>query len=335
MRVLLIKTSSMGDIIHTLPALTDAKKAIPDFTVDWVVEESFAEIPSWHPAVRAVIPISFRRWRKNFFAKETRQAWHKMRDTLSAEQYDYVLDAQGLVKSALLTRYANGLKVGLDFKSAREAWASWFYQKKLTVNFYQHAIVRMRQLFQQAFAYELPDQAIDYGLQEVRQISAEKYVVFLHGTTWITKLWPEEYWKALATLAAASGYRIKISGGNDEEVARAERIAGVCDQVDVLPRLTISKMANLLRGANAAVAVDTGFGHLAAALNIPTVSIYGSTDPKFTGALGATSVHLHSSLACSPCLSRDCKFKGETQVKPACYQEITPEKVWQTVRNIF
>lgn len=334
MRVLLIKTSSMGDIIHTLPALTDAGKAIPGIKFDWLVEGAFAEIPHWHPLVEKVIPIELRRWRKNLFSQATRKEWAELRDNL-AQQYDLILDAQGLVKSAFLTFFTKGLRAGLDWGSARESLASVAYTRKCTVNFYQHAIHRMRSLFSQALLYDLPEHSPEFGidLQQFQAASSEKYLVFLHGTTWMTKQWPEEYWILLANLAGQSGYRIKISGGNDEEVARAQRIAQSSTFVDVLPRLSIAAMAKLLANAKGAVAVDTGFGHLAAALDVPTVSLYGATNPEFTGALGKASVHLAANFPCAPCLSRTCSFKDEADVTPACYGTVTPIQVWMAMKK--
>lgn len=338
MRVLLIKTSSMGDIIHTLPALTDAGRALPGIHFDWVIEDAFAEIPHWHPQVSAVIPMSLRRWRKGILSPETRAEWQQLRKRLHVHDYDLILDAQGLVKSALLTLFARGVRAGLDFGSAREKLASFVYQRKCKVNFYQHAIVRMRSLFSQALGYPLPLSAPDFCLVRERLQAtppAENYVVFLHGTTWTTKQWPEMYWMQLADLAAQAGYRVKISGGNQEEVDRAKRIAAHNNVIDVLPRLEISAMAKLLANAKAAIAVDTGFGHLAAALNLPLVSLYGATNPEFTGALGSSSIHLAADFPCSPCLSRACTFRETSVVKPACYATLTPARVWETLTTIL
>jgi heptosyltransferase I len=342
MRVLLIKTSSMGDIIHTLPALTDADNAIPNITFDWVVEDSFAEIPPWHPRVANVIPIALRRWRKGMFSRDTRAGWGRLRKQWHEQHYDLILDAQGLIKSAFLALFAKGVRVGLDFNSAREALASLAYQRKYTVNFYQHAIVRMRSLFSQALRYDLPDTEPDFGLdrQLFQQASRhesdhEKYIVFLHGTTWTTKQWPETYWMQLADLAAQTGYRVKISGGNAEEVERAERIATYSTAVDVMPRLSILEMATLLANAKAAVAVDTGFGHLAAALNVPTISLYGPTNPVYTGALGKSSIHLAANFSCAPCLGRVCTYKEISAIAPACYAMLPPARVWEAVKGMI
>lgn len=342
MRVLLIKTSSMGDLIHTLPALTDAGHAIPGITFDWVVEDSFKEIPHWHPLVDRVIPVALRRWRKGILSRDTRLGWKALRKQFDEREYDVILDAQALVKSAFLTFYAKGKRVGLDWKSAREPLASLAYQQKCTVNFYQHAIDRMRQLFSQALGYTLPVTPPDFGLDLSALVSAstpENYLVFLHGTTWTTKQWPETYWIQLAELAAAAGYRIKISGGNPEEVERAKRIAQHSEvtraQVDVMPYLTISEMAALLSQAKAAIAVDTGFGHLAAALNVPTVSIYGSTNPAYTSALGKFSIHLAADFSCAPCLRRTCNYQEPAPVTPACYTTIPPAWVWKVVAGML
>lgn len=337
MNVLLIKTSSMGDIIHTLPALTDAGNAIPGIKFDWVVENSFAEIPHWHPLVNNVIPVALRQWRRNIFSATTRAEWRALHDRLGQQQYDLILDAQGLVKSAFLTYFTKGLRAGLGWGSAREALASLVYTRKCKVNFYQHAVVRMRSLFSQALLYDLPSSKPDFGLdaqQFIQAPASENYLVFLHGTTWATKQWPEEYWIRLANMAGQAGYRIKMSGGNDEEVERALRIAEASECVDVLPRLDVGSMAALLANAKAAVAVDTGFGHLSAAMHVPTVSLYGATNAEFTGALGQSSAHLSATFPCSPCYSRQCSYKDVSDVTPACYGTIAPTQVWMELKKL-
>jgi len=339
MHVLIIKTSSMGDVIHTLPALTDAAKAIPDIRFDWVVEENFAEIPRWNSHVAEVIPFAFRRWRKKLFAKETYFAWRDFIKTLRAKKYDLIIDAQGLAKSAFVTALAKGPKAGLDWQSARESLASLVYQKKYTVNFQQHAIMRARNLFSQALGYTLPTSVPEYGIdrqqfQENSVENKEDFLVFLHGTTWATKHWPEEYWLALAKLVTQQGLKIKLPWGNMAEQQRAERIAASCNNVEVLPKLNLASVAKVLANAKAIVAVDTGLGHLAAALDIPTVSIYGPTNPILTGALGKSQVHLTTTYHCAPCLKKECPYTDNSPFKELnapCFTTISPEKVWQAV----
>lgn len=338
MRVLLIKTSSMGDLIHTLPALTDAGRAIPGIKFDWMVEEGFTEIPAWHPQVERVIPVALRRWRKHLFSSTTRAELGRLKEQLAGHHYDLILDAQGLVKSALLTFLTKGTRAGLGWGSAREALASLFYQRKHKVNFKQHAVVRMRSLFSLALDYPMPTTPPDFGLDRLplqKQESVAKYLVFLHGTTWTTKQWPEEYWVSLANLASQQGYRVKISGGNIAELERAQRIATQSSCVDVLPRLDITSMAQLLAGADGVVAVDTGFGHLAAALGVPTVSLYGATNPDYTSAIGASSLHLSAEFPCAPCLSRHCTYRLSSAVKPACYETLPPVRVWMALHRLL
>ena len=241
MKVCVIKTSSMGDVIHTLPALTDAQKVIPNLSIDWVVEENFAEIPRWHPSVNRVIPIALRRWRKSPFSIQTRNEWKNYRTLLQAENYDAVIDVQGLIKSALFaTRFAQGMKYGYDRKSIREPLASFFYDKKYAIPYQQHAVERIRQLFAQSLGYELPQVQGDYGIARhfLHQTSEQNYVIFIHSTTRADKHWEESGWqKLIEKITALSDYEIRLPWGNELEKARAERLSQVHSKVIVLPIL--------------------------------------------------------------------------------------------------
>lgn len=336
MRILLVKTSSMGDIIHTLPALSDAATVYPEIQFDWLIEAPFACIPTWHPNVARVIPVSLRAWRKHLFAKETYAEMRTLKKLLREQSYDLILDAQGLVKSAFVSLFAKGVRAGLDFNSARENLASFAYQKKYQVNFYQHAVVRMRSLFSLALDYALPQTAPNFAIQKPPIIAAEQpYLVFLPNTTWRTKQWPEEYWVKLAQLAAQYNLQVKISGGNAEEVARAERIAAKSSNVTVLAYSKIPQMLAVVSAARGVISVDTGFGHLAAACNVPTFSLYGATNPFYTGALGQQSWHLRAAFPCAPCIKRTCNYKGPTLVQPACFGSISVESVWRKVSAVI
>ena len=337
MRVLIIKTSSMGDVIHTLPAVTDAGKALPSITFDWVVEENFAEIPHWNPLVKNVIPVALRRWRKNLTSKQTRIEWKNFREQLQANEYDLVIDAQGLLKSAVLSYFAKGKKAGLNWHSARESLASLFYRNKHAVEKNQHAITRLRHLFSQSLGYPFPDTIPDYGINRANFQDPNltvPYLIFLHGTTWATKHWPEEYWIELTRLAAAKGLQVKLPWGNESEKQRALAIAETGSNVEVLPRASLLEMVKIIANAQAVVAVDTGLGHLTAALNVPAVSLYGPTNPLLTGALGKSQVHLTTKFSCSPCLSRECTYRDPSSLNPpsplnpVCFGTLTPSLVW-------
>ena len=339
MRVLLIKTSSLGDVIHTLPALTDASRAIPGIRFDWVVEEGFGEIPTWHPAVDRVIPVAIRRWRKNLWQTFKSGEWRRFKASLRERNYDLVIDAQGLLKSAWLTRYVKAPVAGLDRDSVREPLASRFYSRRLAVGRGQHAVERLRQLFAVALGYDLPPGLGDYALrrEQWRQDkTVAPFVLFLHGTTWDTKHWPEIYWRELAERLGHAGIEVRLPWGNPAEQARAERIAAGLKNAVVLPKLNLAGVAGVLAQARACVAVDTGLGHLAAALDVPTISLFGPTNPGLTGAYGKGQLHLASDFACAPCLSKKCTYQPTPEDQrrfdlkrewPLCFTRLNPERV--------
>jgi heptosyltransferase I len=291
MRALIVKTSSMGDVLHTLPALTDAANSLSNITFDWVVEENFTQIPSWHFAVDRVIPVAIRRWRKNWFAKNVRQERHKFIQTLSQQEYDCIIDAQGLIKSAfLITRKARGIKHGLDRKSIKEPIASWFYDVKHRIPKQMHAIERIRLLFAQSLQYKQPDSIGDYAIAQHFLSSLpddnQQYLIFLHATTRDEKHWSEEAWRNLIKLVEPTGLKIKLPWGAPHEQARAIRLAQGFKHVEVLPKLSLSDIATIIAGAKAVVSVDTGLSHLTAALDRPNITLFGETDPKLIGGYG-------------------------------------------------
>ncbi len=353
MRALLIKTSSLGDVIHTLPALTDAARAIPGIRFDWVVEEGFAEIPAWHPAVDRVIPVALRRWRKSMVEAWLSGEWRRLTRQLVESHYDTTIDAQGLIKSAALCRYATVPVHGLDRDSAREPLAARFYTDRHPVAKNRHAVARLRELFARSLGYPIPadDAPGDYGLNRARVLAGagvapdgEDRVVFLHGTTWATKHWPERYWRELAQRCAEAGISVRLPWGDDSECERAKRIAEGTPLATVLPRLPLAGIAAELAAARACVAVDTGLGHLAAALDIPTISIFGSTHPGLTGAWGAQQTHLASDFPCAPCLKKQCAYTPTEADRarfdliaeqPLCFTRLSPDRVWKQLAGML
>lgn len=314
MRVLIVKTSSMGDVLHTLPALTDAMQAIPGIRFDWVVEEGFAQIPGWHAAVDRVIPVAIRRWRKAWFSAPVRAERQGFRDAVRSRQYDAVIDAQGLVKSAaLVTRLARGVKHGMDWHSAREPLASLFYNRRHAIAKAQHAVERTRELFASSLGYTRPQTQGDYGISQhfLNNLNSNtgNYAVFLHATTRDDKHWPEENWRALIGLLKDSGLRIKLPWGAPHEEARARRLAEGFDYVDVLPRMNLESVAQVLAGAKFVVSVDTGLSHLTAALDRPNVTLYGPTDPGLIGGYGLNQIALKSKDNKLSSIMADCVLK--------------------------
>jgi heptosyltransferase-1 len=324
MHVLIVKMSSMGDIIHTLPAVSDAVKALPEIEFDWVAEEAFIEIPTWHKNVNQVIPIALRRWRKQVVRTLQQGEVQQFYKRLRLHRYDKVIDAQGSIKSAVTTRLSRGYRLGGDKNSVREVFADLAYQKKFSVPRKQHAINRLRQLFSYALQYPLPETPPCYDIDKSRlpRISMalpKNYLVFVPNASWPAKCWPEASWSLLLEKTAQEGLPIFIPWGNAEEKKRAMRICANKQHVTVLPHLSLSEIASLFSQASAAVCVDTGLSHLAAALETPTITLYGPTDPKLIGTTGASQIHLQSKY-----------FSGvDNQL------DIPVDQVWQTLSQVL
>lgn len=338
MRVLIVKMSSLGDVIHTLPAITDAVSANPQIVFDWVVEESFEEIPQWHPAVDKVHSIAWRRWRKSLWQTWKHKELQHFFRAVRRRRYDLIIDAQGLLKSAMVSKLAWGQKrVGFSKKTVREPIAAWFYDETFSISRNEHAVLRLRQLFSQALGYTFDPTKIDYGINRkiFTSLTPEPYLLFLHGTTWETKLWPEAYWKTLINYVTSAGLRVKLPWGNTEEYERAQRIADANALVTILPRASLKGMAEYLTHASAVVAVDTGLAHLAAALDVPTLSLYGATNAALTGTFGNNQIHLQANFDCSPCLQKYCTYQENSIQKPACYDTIAPANVWEKLELLL
>ena len=331
MKVLVVKTSSLGDIIHSLPALTDAACAIPGIAFDWVVEEAFAEVPGWHINVDNTIPIAVRRWRKQIIKSIISGEWQTYKQQLQRIQYDAVIDAQGLFKSAFFaTRLAKGKSYGLDYHSAREPLASLFYDQKLAIPKGQHAVERVRQLFAKVLDYQVPETIGDYGISNhfiPVTWHEPSYLVFIHSTTRLAKHWPERYWEALIDHSVAAGWHIKLPWGNERELSRAKRLAGNHDTVEVLPQMNLTDIAYTLLQASAIVSVDTGLCHLAAAVGQPTITLYGATDPRLIGGYGLNQHHLIA--------SNYPDIAASGNIQPQIFANLTPSIVWDKLRTLL
>lgn len=290
-RILLIKTSSLGDVVHNLPVVADIGAHDSAATIDWVVEAAFADIPRLHPRVRRVIPVALRRWRRALWRASTWREIGEFRRRLQAETYDLVLDTQGLFKSAVLARLAHGLCYGQTRASAREPFASYLYDRRFHVARERHAVVRNRDLAAQALGYALPQTPPDYGIQAPREAPPqelrEPYVVCLHGTSRVSKYWPKAYWMSLVRELARRGRTPALPWADVAERERARAIVESVPGAIVLPRLPLRRLAVVLDRAQGVVGVDTGLIHLAAALRRPTVALYTDTSPLLTGVFPA------------------------------------------------
>ena len=290
MHLLLVKTSSLGDVIHNLPVVSDLRRAFPEATIDWCVEESFAEIPRLHPDVSDVIPVAIRRWRKSIGNAQTWKQIAAFRRRIGATRYDAILDTQGLIKSGLIGRLAHGTRYGYATEVARERLAARFYDKTFVIPPNAHAVLRNRWLGAAAFDYPV-DFPLDYGVTtpeiELPWLTAERHAVLLTATSRDDKLWSESHWIALGQALQKRGLSPVLPSGNPVERARAERVAAEIPGAVVAPRLTLRELAALLGRSTIAFGVDTGLAHLATALRVPTIALYVTTDPALTGVLGS------------------------------------------------
>lgn len=343
LRVLVVKLTSMGDTLHLLPALSDLRQNYPKVQVDWMIEDSFHEIPAWHPSVKRTIPVSTRRWR-SLTISNIREFFSFIK-LVRIESYDVIIDAQGLMKSALLARFAkrvsSGERIGMSSNSIKEKPAARLYQRKIDIDQKLHAIDRLRELFAQAFDYSVLNSAVDYAIDLDRQRQSESrqtsnsvtseqdHIVFIPSTTWASKHLPQKLWMELSQRVLEHDYQIKISWGNQAERQRAEEIADNQPGVEVLPKLSLSELAQRLLTAKGAISVDTGLGHLAAALDVPIVSVYGATDAKLTGAIGSASIMLQAEYNCSPCLLKKCDKLTPDVKTPPCYDTLSADSIWQ------
>ncbi len=284
--ILLVKTSSLGDVIHNLPVATDLARHLPGVAIDWVVEESFSGIPRLHPAVRDTLPVAVRRWRENLFQPVTWQEIAAFRRRLQQRTYDTVLDSQGLIKSALITASAHGLRCGYDRASAREPLAARFYQRRYAVDRALHAVERNRLLAAAVFGYTL-DTPVDYGIVtpelSLPWLPAGRHAVLLHATSREDKQWREENWVALGRWLTHQGIHCVLPWGSMSEKTRSDRLAAAIPDAVVPPALALDQLAALLGKAAVTVGVDTGLTHLAAALRTPVVALYCASRPGLTG----------------------------------------------------
>ncbi len=290
-RLLVVKTSSMGDVVHALPVVRDILRHHPGAIIDWLAEAPFAPIPQLHPQVRRVLPMAWRRWRGQLLSLSTWRAMRELRNGLHEGRYDLVLDLQGLVKSALWARQTGAPVAGYDRASAREPLAAWLYQRRAAVACDLHAVQRCRLLAAAHLGYAAPTDAPDFGVRAPAPTWAPRsaYAVLIPNASRREKLWPERNWAAVGQRFRALGWLPVVLWGRDDEQTLAERIAAGCDG-DVPPFLRVGEMAAVLAGARHVVGLDTGFTHLAAALGRPTLGIYCDHEPGLAGVTGPAEV---------------------------------------------
>ena len=304
--ILFIKTSSLGDIIHQMPAITDVRRHLPDARLSWVVEEPYAPLARLQPAIDEVIPVASRRWRARLLEGATWREIRRFRHMLRQRRYDSVIDSQGLLRTALMIQSTRGVRHGYDRTSVREPFAAFFYDVRHRVDTNLHAIMRNRMLCGLALGYT-PAPAIDFGLSAAplsnHGMGAADYAVLFHGTAQPGKEWPQAHWVALARELSAMGLQVVLPWGSTMERRRSDAIAAELSGSVVPDRKPLDAVARLIAGASLVVGVDTGLVHLAAALAVPLVAIFLGSEPGLTGPLGAGPIEVVGGKGAMPDLS--------------------------------
>jgi heptosyltransferase-1 len=295
-RVLIVKTSSMGDVVHALPMVSDIARAFPHARIDWVVEEAFADIPRLHPSVTRVFPIALRRWRRHPFALDSWRELLQARRVLRRTRYHTIIDCQGLIKSALVAWSARGPIAGFAAASAREPAAAFFYRRRVAVDPGLHAVERCRRLGAAALGYSLEPSERFCVRGRAERMRAEPpfdehgAVLLLTNASRASKLWPDENWVALEDALARAGLYCLLAWGSAAEQDACRRRAARMQTARVLPRSTIGQIAALAARASLVVGLDTGLTHLASAVGAPTVGIFCDYDPALVGLRGGDHV---------------------------------------------
>jgi heptosyltransferase-1 len=291
--VLFVKTSSIGDLVHHMPALTEARQRRPGTRFVWVVEESFVPLVKLHPGVDEIIPVASRRWRRSLLQPSTWREVGRFRRKLKERTYDHIIDTQGLLRSALICRIAHGRSHGYDPDSIRESAASRLYDVQHSVSRDLHAIARNRTLTGLALGY-VPEGKPNFGIDRVTlaQPSARPYAVFLHATARQTKEWPQQHWMALGEALDPRGLRMVLPWGTEPERTRSASIAARLSNAEVPARQPLDAMARLIAGASLVVGLDTGLLHLAAALDVPAVAVFVDTEPDLARPMGQGPIAL-------------------------------------------
>ena len=298
MRILLVKLSSMGDVIHNLPVVSDLRRAFPNAIIDWVTESPYAALIGLHPDLNSVLPMHLRALKKHWWQSALWTQLTTDRAALALHEYDAVIDTQGLLKSAVVASWAHGPRYGMSRETVREPLATRFYDHKFWIDKNEHAVTRNRQLAAAAMGYKLNDK-VDYGLSgkfsqtpRPEWSSNNRKIVFLHATSRADKQWLLENWVTLGKQLQALGFQLVLPWGSAAEKQTSEFLATqlaheMCPIVP--PVLSLTEAAVMLADAAAVIGVDTGLAHLAVALGRPTVGLYITTQPELTGLFGAES----------------------------------------------
>ena len=268
----------MGDLMHALPALTEAKENLPEASFDWVVDKNFQSVPEWHPAVKSTLVTNHREWKLNLISANTRNEIKTVVNEINQNDYDIVVDMQNNLKSSFISFLIKKEVIGMDAKSAREYPAHLSYSKKASISKDLHAIERQRELMAFALGYETQDKDFGYGISENKFTNPSfqlpsKYAVCVQNASWVTKQWPIDYWKELILELEPQGLDFLFPSGSQSELEKAREICEVSARAHALDILPLNEIAYILKNALFSVCSDTGLAHLSAVTNTPSLTL--------------------------------------------------------------
>ena len=289
----------MGDLMHALPAITEAKEQINNITFDWVVDKNFSSVPKWHPDIENTIETNHREWKLNLFSSKSRNEMRDVVNKIDANEYDLIIDMQNNLKSAFLSFMCKSSVTGLDAKSAREYPAHLAYKTKIRVPKTMHAVERQKLLLATALGYETNIANRDYGIFKANfkkplKMYSSKYAICVQNASWTSKQWPIEYWQEFLRILEKKDLKFLFPSGNQAELDRASEICSVSQKAFALEILPLNEIAFLIDNSEFAICSDTGLAHLSAVVNTPSLTLYGPTDISLIGTYGNNQNHFVS-----------------------------------------
>lgn len=332
MKILVIKPSSLGDIIHSLPFLKAIKDTLPAADVEWVISRNLKGILEGHPLISKLVVFDKDSWKKpKNFSRTIKEAVHLIK-TLRAEHYDFVVDLQGLLRSGLITSLTRSpLKIG--FKHAREG-SRFFYNKKVSANGVSHAVDKCLEAAKTAGArigkVEFPVYVDDLAREKIENMAGglREYIVIVPSAKWETKRWSPENFGALVSRLSVP---CVITGGEaDKQIVRQVMASAGGRGIDLCGKTDLKELTALIAGAKLLIGNDSGPLHIGTALGVPVIALFGPTDPAKTGPYGWSEVRtgrenkkikvIKTSIPCSPCFRKKCR-------EPLCMSGISVETV--------
>jgi heptosyltransferase-1 len=336
MNILIIKLTSLGDVIHTLAALSCLSNT-DTLQIDWLVAPEYQSLLALHPAIHRSIACPLRHWRGRYRQALKSGEMRQFLKNLREDRYDMIIDAQSAIKTAVLSRLCRlnpgGRIMGYDKKNVREYGAHWAYHQHFSIDKHQHAINRLIQLLTSALGHQtldfnktqIPKLNLDFSRLPNLTISLPKhFVLAIPNTTWLSKHWPDAHWLALFDKITVP---ILIPAGNAQEQTRAAEFARQTKHVICLPKMSLPELIQIIRHASLVISVDTGLGHLAAGLGIPAIHLYGPTNPNKIGAQGEHQTLLKSNVTCQKTCKRRCDITEYAAHSSACMAELSVNQV--------